>query len=212
MRMREVAGRRRTALAAKRILHRAQMPDHRDIEASRRRAMRRTQRRSRLVHDANLGPKPCRHSPPRKLLQRDQAVGARERMQSRRRIAIDVVVDVGAAQRDDKRPIRITLAKIADAVGAAPRVERNHQIRGRSIVPVGNLNVMAEFAQDPRPSHGRGPFPDRDDERAGVIITIRMSVTLIDRPSGATEDELATQLHDVRMRTRRLTEDLSTGS
>jgi len=38
-----------------------------------------------------------------------------------------------------------------------------------------------------------------------------MSVTLIDRPtSGATEDELATQLHDVRTRTRRLTEDLST--
>ena len=98
---------------AQRILHLAQMPDHRDIEASRRRAMRRTQRRSRLVHDANLGPKSCRHSPPRKLLQRDQAVGARERMQSRHRIAIDIVVDVGAAQRDDKRPIRITLAKIA---------------------------------------------------------------------------------------------------
>ncbi len=54
------------------------------------------------------------------------------------------------------------------------------------------------------------PFPDRDDERAGVIMMIRMSVTLIDRPtSGATEDELATQLHDVRTRTRRLTEDLS---
>ena len=134
-------------------------------------------------------------------------------MQSRHRIAIDIVVDVGAAQRDDKRPIRITLAKIADAVGAAPRVERDHQIRGRSIVPAGNLNVMAEFAQDPRPSHGRGSIPDRDDERAGVIMTIRMSVTLIDRPtSGATEDELATQLHDVRTRTRRLTEDLSTGS
>jgi gamma-glutamyl hercynylcysteine S-oxide synthase len=42
-------------------------------------------------------------------------------------------------------------------------------------------------------------------------MMIRMSVTLIDRPtSGATEDELATQLHDVRTRTRRLTEDLST--
>src|SRR6185436_11582852 len=50
-----------------------------------------------------------------------------------------------------------------------------------------------------------------DDERAGVIMMIRMSATLIDRPtSGATEDELATQLHDVRTRTRRLTEDLST--
>jgi iron(II)-dependent oxidoreductase len=42
-------------------------------------------------------------------------------------------------------------------------------------------------------------------------MMIRMSATLIDRPtSGATEDELATQLRDVRTRTRRLTEDLST--
>jgi iron(II)-dependent oxidoreductase len=42
-------------------------------------------------------------------------------------------------------------------------------------------------------------------------MMIRMSATLIDRPtSGATEDDLATQLRDVRTRTRRLTEDLST--
>src|SRR5512139_4204611 len=42
-------------------------------------------------------------------------------------------------------------------------------------------------------------------------MMIRMSATLIDRPtSGATEGELATQLRDVRTRTRRLTEDLST--
>ena len=55
------------------------------------------------------------------------------------------------------------------------------------------------------------PFPDRDDERAGVIIMICMNGTLIDRPtSGATADQLATQLRDVRTRTCRLTEDLST--
>ena len=42
-------------------------------------------------------------------------------------------------------------------------------------------------------------------------MMIRMSATLIDRPtSGATADELAAQLRDVRTRTRRLTEDLST--
>jgi iron(II)-dependent oxidoreductase len=55
------------------------------------------------------------------------------------------------------------------------------------------------------------PFPDRDDERAGVITMICMNETLIDRPtSGATAEELAAQLRDVRTRTRRLTEDLST--
>jgi ergothioneine biosynthesis protein EgtB len=41
-------------------------------------------------------------------------------------------------------------------------------------------------------------------------MTIRMNETLIRRPtSGATADELAAQLRDVRARTRRLTEDLS---
>jgi gamma-glutamyl hercynylcysteine S-oxide synthase len=54
-------------------------------------------------------------------------------------------------------------------------------------------------------------FPDRDDERAGVIRTIFMIETLIYRPtSGATADELAAHLGDVRNCTRRLTDDLST--
>jgi len=55
------------------------------------------------------------------------------------------------------------------------------------------------------------PFPDRDDERTGVIMTIRMNETLVDRPiSGAPPELLAAQLNETRARTRRLTEDLST--
>ncbi len=47
--------------------------------------------------------------------------------------------------------------------------------------------------------------------RTGVIIAIRMNEAFVNRPtSGATADELAAQLRDVRRRTRRLTEDLST--
>src|ERR1700674_3412476 len=54
------------------------------------------------------------------------------------------------------------------------------------------------------------PFPDRDDERTGVIITILMIENLIARPtSGASADELAAQLRDTRTRTSLLTEDLS---
>ena len=113
----------------------------------------------RLVHDANLWLKSRRYPPSRKLLERDQAIGACERVQSRRRIAVDVVIDVGATQSDDQRPIRVMLAKIPDAVGAAPCVQRDHQIRRRSLVPVGDLNLMAEFPQDPRPACGRGPIP-----------------------------------------------------
>ena len=55
------------------------------------------------------------------------------------------------------------------------------------------------------------PFPDRDDERTGVIRTICMNEPLPHRPtSGATPGDLAAQLCGARERTRRLTEDLST--
>src|SRR5689334_7386123 len=54
-------------------------------------------------------------------------------------------------------------------------------------------------------------FPDRDDERTGVIRMICMTETLIRRPtSGATTNDLSAQLRDTRSRTRRLMEDLST--
>jgi ergothioneine biosynthesis protein EgtB len=54
------------------------------------------------------------------------------------------------------------------------------------------------------------PLPDRDDDRTGVIRTIRMNEPLILRPtSGAAPRVLAVELRDVRERTCRLTEDLS---
>ena len=108
MRIREVAGRRRAALAARNgslTCRRCPITATSKLRVARGRAM-----------DAGSGAdwyttrtfasKSRRHAPPRKLLQRDQAIGACERVQSRRRIAIDVVVDVGAAQGDDQRPIR----------------------------------------------------------------------------------------------------------
>jgi len=54
------------------------------------------------------------------------------------------------------------------------------------------------------------PFPDRDDERTGVIMTMCMEENLITRPtSGANNGELAHQLCDIRSFTSRLTQDLS---
>ena len=54
------------------------------------------------------------------------------------------------------------------------------------------------------------PFPDRDDERIGVIMTMSMDGNLVVRPtSGATAEELAAELREVRAHTSRLTEDLS---
>jgi hypothetical protein len=39
-------------------------------------------RQRRLMHDANLVAKPCRHAPARELLQRDEPIGAGERAQT----------------------------------------------------------------------------------------------------------------------------------
>src|SRR5262249_26869747 len=99
--------------------------------------------------------KPCRYALAREPLQRDESVGAGERAQDRARIAIDVVIDVGAAQTHDQRPVGITFAEGADAVGAAPRVESNHQVCGGSVVARYDVNAMSELAQDPRPAQAR---------------------------------------------------------
>jgi gamma-glutamyl hercynylcysteine S-oxide synthase len=56
------------------------------------------------------------------------------------------------------------------------------------------------------------PFPDRDDERTGVIMMIFMNENLVLRPtSGATAGELAAELREARARTSSLSEDLSPG-
>src|SRR5215475_2106988 len=108
------------------ILHLAQMANDGHVEAAPALETATTQRHSRLVHDANLVAKPSGYALASELLQRHEPAGAGERTQNRGRIAIDVVVDVGSAQADDQRPIGVQVAKGADAVGAAPGMERNH--------------------------------------------------------------------------------------
>jgi hypothetical protein len=107
------------------------------------------------VHDANFLSKSPRQALPRELLQGDQAIGAGERVQRRLRIALDVFVDIGAAQCHDQRSARKNLPKSADAVGAAPGMQRDHQIRGRSIPFVGDANLVTELTQDVRPAQRR---------------------------------------------------------
>ena len=108
------------------------------------------------MHQANLSSKSLRHALAREPLQGNQPIGARERMQRGHWVALDVVVDVGAAQSHDQRPIRIKLAKSPDAARAAPCMQRNHQLGLLSGVLVGDVNLMAELAQDARPAHRRG--------------------------------------------------------
>jgi hypothetical protein len=110
----------------KRILDLAQMSDHGDVEARLAPDAAATQRRRRLLHDANLVPKVSRHALSREFLQRDEPVGTGERAQDRGWIATDVFVDVGAAQADDQRSTGVTFVKASDAVCAAPGMKCNH--------------------------------------------------------------------------------------
>jgi len=132
------------------------MADHGHVEAGSAPEMHTRRRRSRLMHDANLRAKLRGHAPPHELLQRDKPIRACKRAQSRRWVAIDIIVDVGAAQSHDQRPIGVKLAKVPDAVRAAPCVDCNHQVCGRSIISVGSANAMAKLAQDPRPPRTGG--------------------------------------------------------
>ena len=73
-------------------------------------------------------------------------------MQNWNRIAIDVAVNVSAAQRDDQQPVRVKLTETLDAFGASPSMQRNHKIRVGSIVVMANANRVPQGAQDPRPA------------------------------------------------------------
>jgi len=109
-----------------------------------------------LMQDAKLGSEPSWHAPARKLLQGNQAIGVAERSQRGRRVALEVLVDVGTGERHDQRPVRKQLTKAADALGAAPGMQSDHQLGGGSIVLVENAHLVAEFAQDARPAQCRG--------------------------------------------------------
>src|SRR5262249_4114049 len=111
----------------------------------------------RLIYDAELSAKPCRHTPSREFLQRDQPIGAGERAHNRRPITIDVAVDVGAAQAHNQWAIRMPFAKSTNAVRAAPGVQGNHEIGGGSVVAISNVNARGKLAQGPRPAHAGGP-------------------------------------------------------
>ena len=105
------------------------------------------------MDDTQLSAKSRRQAPLDEFLQRHQPIGAFQRVQGRYGIAIDVVVNVGPAQTDDQRPLRVLIAKAPDALRAAPGVQRDHQICRRVVVANGNVNVVAQFAQDSRPAH-----------------------------------------------------------
>ena len=109
------------------------------------------------MDDAELAAQSRRNPPPRQILQCDQPIGGFERAQGGLRIAVDVLVKIGAGESDDQRPIRVELAKAADRGGTAPGVQRDHQLRRRSIVLGRDAGGMPEAPKDFCPAQRRGP-------------------------------------------------------
>ena len=138
------------------VFHLAQVTDHGDVKPACSRRVRALERGGRLIDDANLASKSAGHALARELLERDQPIGACKRAQRRFGIALDVLVDIGPAQGNDQRPIRVELAKAPDALCAAPSMQRNHQIRPLAIVFGCHIDLMTKLAQNARPAGAGG--------------------------------------------------------
>ena len=109
------------------------------------------------MDDAKLAAESLRKSPPRQILQGHQAIGRFERAQGASGIAVHILVKIGAGESNNQRSIRVQLAKATDRAGAAPRMERDHQLRRRSIVFGRDAGGMPEAPKDFCPAQRRGP-------------------------------------------------------
>ncbi len=70
------------------------------------------------------------------------------------RVASDVAVKVGAREHDHQRPRRICKFESLRRVVAAPRVERDHEVGGRTVPRLRYGDAMTEPAQQRRPARG----------------------------------------------------------
>ena len=84
-----------------------------------------------------------------------QAIGTGKRMQDRARISVEILINVGAAQSHDQRPVRVKRAKVMDAAGAPPGMERDHEICRHPVVVMNHPHVMTKRRQDLGPPPAR---------------------------------------------------------
>jgi hypothetical protein len=86
-------------------------------------------------------------------MQHDQAIREIEGA-LRRRVAVDVSVQIGARQRHDDRPLVVLLARDPHGLGAPPRVERDQDV----VAPRAELRRdergVPQLPQDALPAEG----------------------------------------------------------
>ena len=73
-------------------------------------------------------------------------------------IAMNIAVQIGSCQHYNQRPIGIFFVKVLDRIETSPRVERNHEVARRSIVTLLDCQLVAELAENGRPTEGGHPI------------------------------------------------------
>jgi hypothetical protein len=104
------------------------------------------------MDDAEPWAQALRHDAPGKVVQRDQPIRQLHRAQRRKRIDVDIVIDVGAAQLQDHRTRGVGGLESLDGRRTPPGVHGHHQVGRPAVIIRRNAHTMAEAAQDARPA------------------------------------------------------------
>ena len=107
------------------------------------------------MYDPYFPSMPRWNTPCREALKCNKAVGGGYRIQHRSRFAASGAVNIGAAQRDDQRALRVSGAKCAYALRAARCVQRNHEVCRLAVIDMSRPDAVAEFPEDSRPPFAR---------------------------------------------------------
>ena len=93
-----------------------------------------------------------RHDTPGKIVQGHQAIGQLHCAQGRFGIALQVAVNVSAAQLQHQRPLRIPFLEGNDRAGTAPGMHGHHEVGGMAVIVLGDPDAVTQPAQDPGPA------------------------------------------------------------
>src|SRR5712692_1389259 len=100
------------------------------------------------------------------LLQSDKP-GSQLQRAAGARIGPDVPVKVGSGQNDDQGKFGMIGVKVLNGLGAAARVQRDHNVTALSFIALTQHYAMAELPQNARPSDCGNPVTVVETKRRG---------------------------------------------
>src|SRR5262249_2321510 len=108
------------------VFHVAQVTNYANVDVAPAGLPGRVWLGNRLENDAKFFSKLLWNDAPSQTVQCNKAVGQLHRAQCRSGFVVYVMVDIGAAELENERPLGIADLKAATGLGAAPRMNRDH--------------------------------------------------------------------------------------